>query len=586
MKEPKRACGRIASLAAISCLFSCGWFASKPIIQDEDGRLDAEDDEADTGLPDSDAVPEMPGTCLVDQDCSDGEPCNGNEACSAENRCVAGTPLPDGTLCSSSSVAWGICRGFACVPHGCGNGEVDGGEECDDGNDIGGDGCENDCTYSCTRDEACRDSNICNGEETCAMGAHACVPGVPLADGYVCLVDPRSICLGGECLASVCGDAFVDPGAGEFCEPALDPECRADCTSGCTGGEDCPDDGEACNGREYCNDGTHACDRGAPLPDGTPCGISTDRRELCLGGTCRESVCGDLFVDAGADVPEECEDGNAVDGDGCDGDCTFSCHTDDECGDIEICNGTETCDTGSTHACQAGWNAPSGTACDDGLFCTDIDACDGSGSCAGTGDPCYDAMSCTADACDEERNVCSNPVQEGFCLIEGRCYDNGVTNPANPCQECNHAAQATGWTAKADTDWAEGPAGCNADSQRCFGGVCRVCSESGGWLHADGLGGLGCWHSAAVVQSCTDACGAFGGCVPGGWNDDTSCTVVFHFTARCDTCGSWNSSAAPQFQVAPHDCYYRSPAWPQSCEAIETGGYYPDSTFRLCVCND
>jgi cysteine-rich repeat protein len=33
----------------------------------------------------------------------------------------------------------------------CGNGSVEGGEDCDDGNDVDGDGCDSDCTWSCER---------------------------------------------------------------------------------------------------------------------------------------------------------------------------------------------------------------------------------------------------------------------------------------------------------------------------------------------------------------------------------------------------------------------------------------------------
>ena len=39
-------------------------------------------------------------------------------------------------------------RGIAFDPGPCGNGVIDAGEECDDGNIISGDGCESDCTLS------------------------------------------------------------------------------------------------------------------------------------------------------------------------------------------------------------------------------------------------------------------------------------------------------------------------------------------------------------------------------------------------------------------------------------------------------
>src|SRR6185436_9471056 len=61
-------------------------------------------------------------------------------------------------------------------------------EECDDGNDVLGDGCENDCSFTCTPgspthgDIVCDDVDPCNGFETCTK-AHTCEPGTPAKDG-------------------------------------------------------------------------------------------------------------------------------------------------------------------------------------------------------------------------------------------------------------------------------------------------------------------------------------------------------------------------------------------------------------------
>src|SRR4249919_911373 len=49
----------------------------------------------------------------------------------------------------------------------CGNGKMDPGEQCDDGNSANHDGCDTNCHYSCTSDDAsaCSDGNFCNGPE-------------------------------------------------------------------------------------------------------------------------------------------------------------------------------------------------------------------------------------------------------------------------------------------------------------------------------------------------------------------------------------------------------------------------------------
>lgn len=83
--------------------------------------------------------------------------------------------------------------------------------------------------------------------------------------------------------------------------------------------------------------------------DGTPCGLG----KICLDGTCRTSICGDGYVDAL--LGEECDDGDLVEGDGCEIDCTFSCHTDEDCDDGTVCTGVESCvEVEGGKACQSG----------------------------------------------------------------------------------------------------------------------------------------------------------------------------------------------------------------------------------------
>jgi cysteine-rich repeat protein len=356
------------------------------------------------------------------------------------------------------------------IPPGCGDGEVNGAEECDDGNDAVGDGCEPDCTFTCHGDAECTDGDPCNGDETCSTDTHTCEAGGAREDGFVCENDPRSICLGGVCTVSACGDGFVDEGGGEFCEPALDERCSDECTYACTTDTDCPDDEEECNGREVCDTSTMTCSRRDAPAEGSPCDLEAPARKICIEETCQESLCGDEFVDAGAEPPEECDDGNDVDGDGCDGDCAYSCHVHADCDDGEVCNGSETCN-GGTHTCVAGANAAAGTGCDDGLFCTEEDQCDGGGNCVGSGDICDDHLDCTADGCDESSDACSNVLQSGFCLISGACYGQGAPNPANECQACRTSLSTTAWANRDDMT------PCSSGGGICCAGACRTGGE-------------------------------------------------------------------------------------------------------------
>ncbi len=158
-----------------------------------------------------------------------------------------------------------------CTSATCGDGLVNNGEDCDDGNDIDTDACRTDCTAARCGDgvinelvEGCDDGNAVT--EVCDYGLEACT---------VCAAD----CTEQAGITSICGDGHVDADAGEAC-----------------------DDGDA-NGTTDCAYGEDAC-------------------QLCSNG-CRQiagetSVCGDGIIDEANG--EECDDG--IDGgNGCTNDC-------------------------------------------------------------------------------------------------------------------------------------------------------------------------------------------------------------------------------------------------------------------------
>ena len=81
-----------------------------------------------------------------------------------------------------------------CVSVACGDMVVDMGEQCDDGNMVDGDGCDTDCTFSCTEAADCNDGSICTGMESCDVATHTCQPGMMLdcspSDACHRLADP------------------------------------------------------------------------------------------------------------------------------------------------------------------------------------------------------------------------------------------------------------------------------------------------------------------------------------------------------------------------------------------------------------
>jgi len=387
------------------------------------------------------------------------------------------------------------------VPAECGNGIIDGDEECDDGrNGDPDDGCTDECLYSCHDNTECLDAELCNGDETCNEDTHICRPGTAREDGFVCQREPRGICLAGQCEESTCGDGFLDTGGGEFCE-ITEADCRDNCTFDCSGDEDCPDDGNVCNGEEYCNLEHHQCDRRNPLDDGAVC--SGSPRKICIAQTCQESSCGDSYIDDA--TGEECDDANFIEGDGCDNDCLFSCHNDSECDDgmactediclVEIdhtctssithegitcrpptgdCDIEESCDgvspecprdafspnvtvcrpaadecdvleycTGSSAECPTDEFQPVGTDCDDDIYCTETEVCDGSGFCGGPVTPyLYDIIEISTSFYHTCALISSGEIRCWGRNNEGQLGDGTTTDRSAPVSVADLPAPA------------------------------------------------------------------------------------------------------------------------------------------------
>ncbi len=113
-------------------------------------------------------------------------------------------------------VADGHSNGIVIFDVRCGDGVVDPGEGCDDGNNAGGDGCWSGCLIEgcwscagspsvCMPDDgpSCDDGNECTTADTCSGGACVGAPddGVACNDRDVCTINDT--CLGGACFGSV-----------------------------------------------------------------------------------------------------------------------------------------------------------------------------------------------------------------------------------------------------------------------------------------------------------------------------------------------------------------------------------------------
>ncbi|MBI5507103.1 MAG: hypothetical protein HY899_20130 [Deltaproteobacteria bacterium] len=149
---------------------------------------------------------------------------------------------------------------------GCGDGDIDAGEVCDDYNAVSGDGCSATCATEICGDgvlnpqEDCDDGNN-EPDDSCPVDCAICgsnkVAGSEDCDPPY-MIGGERLC-GGNCRFAVCGDGVVE--AGENCEPAsgLDAACPGQCGTGATLACSCP--GACGNGVV---DGAESCDPHAP----------------------------------------------------------------------------------------------------------------------------------------------------------------------------------------------------------------------------------------------------------------------------------------------------------------------------------
>ncbi|MBW2457609.1 MAG: hypothetical protein JRI68_24100 [Deltaproteobacteria bacterium] len=258
----------------------------------------------------------------------------------------------------------------------CGNGTLDSGEVCDDGNNVNCDGCRADCS---AYETGCGDTFVCAGE-VCDDGNTSDCDGcrgncsgfeTGCGDGYICgnevCDDGNAIdCDGcrGNCSATEtgCGDTFIC--GAEVCDDGNTIDCDG-CAGNCSATDAGCGDGILC-GAEVCDDGnTLPCDGCSAdcglietgCGDGFMCGTelcddgNTVECDGCSAICTHETGCGDTIVCG----EEECDDGNNADGDGCSGNCKNE-------GTGGSGGGTTSSGTGGTTSSGTGGATSSGTS--------------------------------------------------------------------------------------------------------------------------------------------------------------------------------------------------------------------------------
>ncbi|MFY0569966.1 Ig-like domain-containing protein [Archangium lansingense] len=232
----------------------------------------------------------------------------------------------------------------ACAASFCGDGMLDEGEACDDGNSDNGDDCVAGCMLamcgdgyvdgasprieqcdtagespSCDADctaRICGDGqvNVSAGEQcdnsgggdSASCDADCTIPFcgdhyVNTPRGEQCDTGGNSVSCDADCTVSACGDHFLNPAAGEQCDTGGNSAyCDADCTMAM-----CGDALTNSAAGEACDDGNTVTETQCPYgtPTCTACSATCSAR-LNLTGP----YCGDGIVSSG----EVCDDGNSV----------------------------------------------------------------------------------------------------------------------------------------------------------------------------------------------------------------------------------------------------------------------------------
>jgi len=214
-----------------------------------------------------------------------------NCAGSARHVCRPGSACLANDDCES-----GVCANSVCADL-CGNGELNDGEACDDGNKLVC-GCDQNCDGRSP--QACRPGVACVLSQDCQSGACA-----------------NGICKG-------CGNGMVEPELSEVCDDGNTDACGT------------------------CNSICRATVTGPGCRSGTLCAADA----VCASGNCEGGVCRDVCGNGIVEASETCDDHNDLAcgscNTGCNGPGTGTCAVGDGC----AVNGDCTSATCTAHACQ------------------------------------------------------------------------------------------------------------------------------------------------------------------------------------------------------------------------------------------
>ncbi len=370
------------------------------------------------------------------------------------------------------------------VPPGCGDGVVDDGEECDDGNNEGGDACTPDCLNA-----ICGDGVINAPQSTLALVSPQ-VTNPFGTTGYIC--DDGGSCPEASCRVS--DDGFAPEhgicqalgfetaisveyggglGAGSIGQPRA---FNWDCVSYRCIASSAPAVDPPCAEWEMLKEIT--CE-GAVLEECDAGENNADVADACRTN-CRLPVCGDGIVDSG----ESCDDGNDNDFDDCANDCTST-----SCGDGIVQDGEE-CDDGNGSNADSCLNDCRRPRCGDGIISQ------------------YSAT-----------ETLSSPVVTNPFGVTGRvCDDGGTCNGSSAGTTCNVSSngsapehgicQALGYERTVVAVWGGGAGENDSSMPHAFNWLCRdfVCGPSSNTYSNDNCSSIEMLRSITCIEEATEEC--------------------------------------------------------------------------------
>lgn len=300
----------------------------------------------------------------------------------------------------------------------CGDGTVQSGEACDDGNNVNGDCCSSTCTFE-PNGSACGSATSadCDMPDTCD-GAGTC--------------NTNRVAAGTTCRASV---GLCD--AAETCD-GTSPSCPPDAPS--PAGAVCRASTSTCDAVEQCDGVSTTCPPDAAANAGVVCRASAgpcDVAESCDGVS---TACP---ADAGANAGTICRAANGVCdvAEACDG-TSPACPADvgANAGTVcrpanGVCDVAEACD-GTSPACPPDLGANAGTVCRPGAG-----VCDAPEVCDGMSPTCpADAAAPSGTVCRPARSECD---QQEVCNGTSRtCPRDRTAPPGTVCRAANGACDA------------------------------------------------------------------------------------------------------------------------------------------------